>query len=99
MSDDGSTLKVTYSSLEEAAAAIKQQAGQLESDLDNLLTRVRAVAAYWEGDAQAAFHAVANEWANRTHHMHSVLESIASKVQIASGHYNASDKKAASFFG
>jgi hypothetical protein len=31
--------------------------------------------------------------------MHSVLESIASKVQIASGHYNASDKKAASFFG
>ncbi|CAG7610159.1 MULTISPECIES: WXG100 family type VII secretion target [Streptomycetaceae] len=98
MSDPGE-LKVTYSSLDEAAGAIKQQAGQLETDLDNLLTRVRAVAAYWEGDAQTAFHAVANEWANRTHHMHEVLESIASKVQIASGHYNAADKKAASYFG
>lgn len=98
MTDDG-TLKVTYSSLDEAAGAIKQQASQLETDLDNLLTRVRAVASYWEGDAQTAFHSVANEWANRTHHMHDVLESIASKVQIASGHYNASDKKAASYFG
>lgn len=96
---DAGELKVHYSSLDEAAGAIKQQAGQLESDLDNLLTRVRAVAAYWEGDAQTAFHSVASEWANRTHHMHEVLESIASKVQIASGHYNAADKKAASYFG
>jgi WXG100 family type VII secretion target len=96
---DGSELKVTYASLDEAAGAIKHQAGQLESDLNDLLSRVRAVASYWEGDAQTAFHAVANEWSNRTHHMHEVLESIAGKVQIASGHYNASDKKAASYFG
>ena len=53
----------------------------------------------YRGVGETAFHAVANEWANRTHHMHEVLESIAGKVQIASGHYNAADKKAASFFG
>ncbi|WP_031521670.1 WXG100 family type VII secretion target [Streptomyces sp. NRRL F-5123] len=96
---DPGQLKVTYASLDEAASAIRQQATQLQSDLDNLLTRVRAVAGYWEGDAQHAFHAVAHEWAHRTQHMHGVLESIASKVQIASGHYNTADRKAASYFG
>ncbi|MFI0897641.1 WXG100 family type VII secretion target [Streptomyces sp. NPDC020983] len=96
---DPGQLKVTYASLDEAAGVIRHQATQLHSDLDNLLTRVRAVAEYWEGDAQNAFHAVAREWAHRTHHMHGVLESIASKVQMAGGHYSAADRKAASYFG
>lgn len=96
---DPGQLKVTYASLDEAAGVIRHQATQLQGDLDNLLIRVRAVAGYWEGDAQHAFHAVANEWAHRTHHMHGVLESIASKVQMASGHYNAADRRAASYFG
>jgi WXG100 family type VII secretion target len=98
MSHD-SELKVTYASLHEASEAIKKQAGILEHDLDDLLGRVRSVAAYWDGEAKQAFDVVAKEWEQRTRHMHEVLNSIAAKVQIASGHYSAADKKAASYFG
>ena len=92
-------LKVTYASLHEASEAIKKQANLLEHDLNDLLGRVRAVSAHWDGEAKQAFDAVAREWENRTHHMHEVLESIAGKVQIASGSYSAADKKAAGYFG
>lgn len=93
-----SELKVTYSSLDQAAGDIRAQASELRRQLDDLLGRVKRVAATWEGETYQAFQATATEWSKRAEHIQTVLNDVATRVQDASGSYHATDKKTSSYF-
>ncbi|GAB2629911.1 hypothetical protein GCM10027168_71910 [Streptomyces capparidis] len=93
-----SELKVTYASLDQAAADIRSAASDLRRQLDDLLGRVQRVAATWEGDTYQAFQATAREWSKRAEHIQTTLNDVATRVQSASGSYSATDKKTSSYF-
>ncbi|KRV51052.1 hypothetical protein AQ490_02265 [Wenjunlia vitaminophila] len=93
-----SELKVTYASLDTAAADIRAAASDLRRQLDDLLSKVRRVANTWEGDTFQAFQATQNEWNRRAEHMQQVLNDVATRVQNASGSYAATDRKTSTYF-
>ncbi len=95
----GDEIAVRYSSLQEAAASIKQQASRLRGDLEDIRQAVNRVSANWEGEAQTQYNTMQQQWNQKADHVHNILNSIADKVTQASGDYQATDKRAAGNFG
>ncbi|MFG2717986.1 WXG100 family type VII secretion target [Streptomyces sp. NPDC048416] len=99
MSDySGDVLGVTYSSLEEAAAAIKQQAGQLDDDLREIKSLVDKAAGSWHGEAHEVYVTNQQEWDKRARSIQTSLAQIANAVADAGPTYRAGDHKAAGYF-
>jgi WXG100 family type VII secretion target len=94
----GDEIAVRYSSLQEASASIKQQAGRLRGDLEDIRQAVHRVTANWEGEAQTQYNTMQDQWNKKADHVQNILVSIADKVSQASGDYQATDKRAAGNF-
>jgi 6 kDa early secretory antigenic target len=92
------SLKVTYSSLEEAANDIQTQAGLLRADLEDIQQEVKKVADVWKGEAHDAYTQVQHTWDAKANDIQNLLINIAAEIRMASGDYSATDKKAAGMF-
>ncbi|MEU9099351.1 WXG100 family type VII secretion target [Streptomyces sp. NPDC048361] len=99
MSDySGDVLGVTYSSLHDAATAIRKQAGELERNLEELKALVKTASADWHGEAHEAYAKTQNDWDIRAQSIKTSLDQIAKAVDGAGPAYRAGDRKAASHF-
>ncbi|MCX5386045.1 WXG100 family type VII secretion target [Streptomyces sp. NBC_00083] len=94
----GDVLGVTYSSLNDAASAIKLQAHRLQQDLDEIKALVGRAAVNWHGEAHEAFATKQKDWDIRAHAVQTSLKQIADAVTQAAPTYQAGDRKAASHF-
>ncbi|MBY8889189.1 MULTISPECIES: WXG100 family type VII secretion target [Streptomycetaceae] len=94
----GDDLKVHYSSLTDAATALRTAAKDLGNQLEQLRRRVQRVSETWEGDAQQSFKQADAIWQSRAADIQSVLDDVARRVEDAHGSYQATDRKASQYF-
>ncbi|MBY8868994.1 MULTISPECIES: WXG100 family type VII secretion target [Streptomyces] len=98
MANNAEGLSVTYSGLDRAAIDIRNQASQLDHDLDELRKLVTDSLRYWEGEAQSTFHEKLHRWDKEATDIHEALTGIGNVVSQSGGTYQEGDKKAASYF-
>ncbi|MFD9629560.1 WXG100 family type VII secretion target [Streptomyces violascens] len=96
--NSGDVLGVHYGSLEQAAEAIKNQAGKLQQDLDDINNLVKRAAHNWSGQAHEAFATKQRDWDKTAEGIQSSLMQIANAVAEAGPTYRAGDHKAAGYF-
>ncbi|MFD9821895.1 WXG100 family type VII secretion target [Streptomyces violascens] len=94
----GDVLGVTYGSLDEAALAIRNQAGKLDDTLHEIKALVATAAQNWHGEAREVYGAQQNDWDNRARSVQNSLKQIADAVAEAGPTYRAGDHKAAGYF-
>ncbi|MEW1720768.1 WXG100 family type VII secretion target [Streptomyces sp. NPDC093109] len=97
MADDG-TMIVTYSSLDQAAGSIRDQARKLGMTLDAIKAQIQSVADVWEGEAKQAYHQEQAKWDKDAAEIQANLAKIATAVDDASVAYRSGDKRAAANF-
>ncbi|MEU4447318.1 WXG100 family type VII secretion target [Actinosynnema sp. NPDC050801] len=86
-------IKVDFSALSSAAGDITGQAGKVDSELDNLKSRLQPVIAQWEGGASAAYQDAQTRWDQAAAGLQQVLAQIGSAVASATEAYQAAERK------
>ncbi|MFI6052391.1 WXG100 family type VII secretion target [Streptomyces violascens] len=96
--NSGDVLGVHYGSLDQAAETIKNQAGKLRQDLDDINALVKTAAHNWSGQAHQAFATKQRNWDKTAEDIYTSLMQIANAVAEAGPTYRAGDHKAAGHF-
>jgi WXG100 family type VII secretion target len=91
-------MEVHYGTVEQIAGDIKVRRDLLERQLEALWAAVGKVDDAWQGDAKEAFGLIKKQWEQRVQSITSTLSQMETKVRQGSDQYQATDKKAASFF-
>ncbi|MEU2158539.1 MULTISPECIES: WXG100 family type VII secretion target [unclassified Streptomyces] len=89
---------VTYHSLDQAAAAIDKQAGDLNTALEALQTKLKGISDDFEGEAKTAADGAHKKWDTEAKSIHESLKGIARAVRDAAPAYQAGDHKARSYY-
>ncbi|MDT3398190.1 WXG100 family type VII secretion target [Streptomyces sp. B1866] len=84
-------MEITYAGVVSASEQVKSEAGHLKSELDSLMSRVRAVVETWDGETQRAFYDRQRDWDTRVNHLHETLVTISRKLMEATEGYRAND--------
>ena len=93
---DANNIKVDFGALSSAAGDIGNQAGKIQSELDNLKSRLTPVIAQWGGGASENYQAAQRAWDESAAGLQQVLAQIATAVQSATDAYQAAESKNAS---
>ncbi|GAA2636433.1 WXG100 family type VII secretion target [Streptomyces axinellae] len=91
-------MEVHYGTVEQIAGDIKVRRELLERQLEALWSAVNKVDDAWEGDARQAFNLIKRQWDQRVQSISTTLTTMETKVRNGNDQYQATDKKAASFF-
>ncbi|MER5771419.1 WXG100 family type VII secretion target [Streptomyces sp. NPDC001985] len=94
----GADMIVTYTALQQAAATIDKQAGELDRSLEAIQGKLRSISSTFEGEAATAAEAYHKQWDKETRMIHTALQGIARAVRDAAPAYQAGDRKAAGYF-
>ena len=86
-------IKVDFGALSSAAGDITGQAGKVQSELDNLKSRLAPVIAQWEGGASASYQDAQNRWNESAAGLQEVLAQIGIAVASATEAYQAAEQK------
>lgn len=86
-------IKVDFGALSSAAGDISGQAAKVDSELDNLKSRLAPVIAQWEGGASAAYQDAQRRWDESAAGLQQVLAQIGSAVASATEAYQAAERK------
>jgi WXG100 family type VII secretion target len=98
MSDSGQIL-VSFGSVSQAAADVRQTAAKVQQQLDDLRAGVQRIAQSWEGKAQEGYQARQREWDSAAADLHSVLVQIAGALDSAGQNYQATENRNAQLWG
>ncbi|MCE7000042.1 WXG100 family type VII secretion target [Saccharothrix sp. S26] len=90
---DTNQIKVDFGSLSSAAGDITNQAGKIQSELDNLKQRLAPVIAQWGGGASENYQAAQRAWDESAAGLQQVLAQIGTAVQSATDAYQAAESK------
>ncbi|TQM82547.1 early secretory antigenic target protein ESAT-6 [Saccharothrix saharensis] len=90
---DTNQIKVDFGALSSASGDITNQAGKIQSELDNLKSRLAPVIAQWEGGASESYQAAQRAWDESAAGLQQVLAQIGTAVQSATDAYQAAEAK------
>jgi 6 kDa early secretory antigenic target len=93
------SMSVNPGQVRELSSYIAQKSGQIKGELETLETKVNALKAQWEGDAQGSYAQAQLAWDKQIGEMEALLTRIGVKLtEIADG-YEAQDRRGAARFG
>jgi 6 kDa early secretory antigenic target len=96
--NDG-TIQVASVDLEQMATDMKTANGQIQQRLDDLhATLMKIFGEDWKGAAQQAYTEAKQQWDTQVADMQAILADAHNNVITSRENYEASDKRAASFF-
>ncbi|GCD34453.1 MULTISPECIES: WXG100 family type VII secretion target [Streptomyces] len=90
---------VNFATISQAASDVRGTANNIRTQLDDLESGVKKIAASWEGAAQEGYQARQREWDQRAASLHSTLEAIAKALDQAAQNYQSTESKNASIWG
>ncbi|AEW96868.1 MULTISPECIES: WXG100 family type VII secretion target [Streptomycetaceae] len=92
-------ISVSYHTVGEAANDLRNAAGAIERELDDLQKYVAQVTEKWHGEGQTAYQQVQKPWSDTTRDLGDKLRSIASLLDDSVDGYRDTDRRAARGFG
>jgi 6 kDa early secretory antigenic target len=92
-------LKVTFGSLEAAAADIQGSANQIEGRLDSLASELAPLRSDWTGSASSAYQQAKAKWDAGMADMKSLLAEIGAAVSNSNSEYQATENQNTSRWG
>ncbi|MEU4742878.1 WXG100 family type VII secretion target [Actinosynnema sp. NPDC023658] len=90
---DTNQIAVDFGHLSSAAGEISGQANKIESELENLKSRLAPVIAQWDGGASENYQAAQRAWDESAAGLQQVLAQIGSAVASATEAYQAAESK------
>ncbi|QFZ23435.1 WXG100 family type VII secretion target [Saccharothrix syringae] len=96
---DANLIKVSFADMASAASDITSQANQVQSELDNLKSRLAPVIAQWDGNASGSYQAAQQAWDEAAAGLQQVMATIGVAVQQAGEAYQAAEQKNTSRWG
>ncbi len=92
-------LKVTFGSLEAAAADISTSANQIEGRIDALESELAPLRSDWTGSASSSYQQAKTKWDAAMADMKLLLAEIGTAVQSSNSEYQATESANASRWG
>ncbi|GGP58321.1 WXG100 family type VII secretion target [Saccharothrix coeruleofusca] len=86
-------IKVDFAQLSGAAGDISGHAAKVQSELDELKSRIAPVVAQWEGASSGSYQEAQAKWDTSAADLQQVLASIGSAVAAATEAYQAAEQK------
>jgi len=96
---DGSAMKYGFGAIESLASDIQQQSTAIGGTLEDLRSRINSLAGSWQGDAQASFTQLKNNWDSAANDINAVMARISTAVQTTAQDARATESKNAGRFG
>ncbi|HVK24769.1 MAG TPA: WXG100 family type VII secretion target [Actinokineospora sp.] len=96
---NGDQIQVNFAEVAAASQSLSSTAGQLESLLNDLKSRLAPLQAGYTGAAKEAWDAKQNEWNRAQDDLRQVLASIGMAVQQSGDNYEAVEKANAAKWG
>ncbi|MGW7054722.1 WXG100 family type VII secretion target [Streptomyces sp. NPDC054887] len=93
------SILVNYATITNASTDVKNTAGRIKQQLDDVEAAVRRVAATWEGEAQEGYQRKQREWDKTAANLHATLMKIAAALQSSAENYQATEKSNANTWG
>lgn len=93
------SILVNYATITNASTDVKNTAGRIKQQLDDVEAAVRRVAATWEGEAQEGYQRKQRDWDKTAANLHATLMKIAAALQNSAEAYQATEKSNASTWG
>ncbi len=84
---------VNFSTIQNAGSEVRQTAARIQSQLDELKSGVKKIAASWEGSAQEGYQAYQAQWDNKAADLQQVLGQIGSSLDQAAQGYQETENK------
>ncbi|WKX72908.1 WXG100 family type VII secretion target [Streptomyces sp. XD-27] len=91
-------MEITYAGVVEASNQVKSTADTIKSELDTLMSSVKAVVDTWDGKTQQAFYERQHDWNTKVNHLHQTLTTISRKLHEATEGYQSTDAAGARRF-
>ncbi|MGW7197296.1 WXG100 family type VII secretion target [Streptomyces chryseus] len=93
------SILVNYATITNASTDVKNTAGRIKQQLDDVEAAVRRVAATWEGEAQEGYQRKQRDWDKTAANLHATLMKIAAALQNSAENYQATEKSNANTWG
>ncbi|MDG4856947.1 WXG100 family type VII secretion target [Streptomyces sp. T-3] len=93
------SILVNYATITNASQDVRSTAGKIKSQLDDIESAVKAVAATWEGEAQEGYQRKQKEWDTTAADLHQTLLKIATALQNSADAYRSTEKANANTWG
>ncbi|OEJ24719.1 hypothetical protein AR457_09560 [Streptomyces agglomeratus] len=93
------SILVNYATITNASTDVKNTAGRIKQQLDDVEAAVRRVAATWEGEAQEGYQRKQRDWDKTAANLHATLMKIAAALQNSAEAYQATEKSNANTWG
>ena len=90
---------IDHGAMEAASAEIRQDAQYLQSVLDDLDGKIKALAANWEGDAQQAYLVAKDKWTKGMEGIRQTLADVSMLIAETNQSFTDIDKKGAAMWG
>ncbi|MGX1886357.1 WXG100 family type VII secretion target [Streptomyces sp. NPDC055287] len=93
------SILVNYATITNASTDVKNTAGRIKQQLDDVEAAVRRVATTWEGEAQEGYQRKQRDWDKTAANLHATLMKIAAALQSSAENYQATEKSNANTWG
>jgi early secretory antigenic target protein ESAT-6 len=93
------SILVNYATITNASTDVRNTAGRIKQQLDDLETAVKRVATTWEGEAQEGYQRKQRDWDKTAADLHATLMKIATALQNSAENYQATEKSNANTWG
>ncbi|GAA1541621.1 MULTISPECIES: WXG100 family type VII secretion target [Streptomyces] len=93
------SILVNYATITNASTDVKNTAGRIKQQLDDVEAAVRRVASTWEGEAQEGYQRKQRDWDKTAANLHATLMKIAAALQNSAENYQATEKSNANTWG
>ncbi|MBT2395198.1 MULTISPECIES: WXG100 family type VII secretion target [unclassified Streptomyces] len=93
------SILVNYATITNASTDVKNTAGRIKQQLDDVEAAVRRVATTWEGEAQEGYQRKQRDWDKTAAALHATLMKIAAALQNSAENYQATEKSNANTWG
>ncbi|NLU69683.1 WXG100 family type VII secretion target [Streptomyces sp. HNM0574] len=94
-----SGILVNFQTVSQASTDVRQTAGRIKQQLDDLEAMVKRVANTWEGSAQEGYQQKQRQWDQTAQHLHEVLMKISTALQNSADNYQSTEKSNANVWG
>lgn len=84
---------VNVQTIKQASSDVRTTAANIRSQLDELESGVKKIAASWEGAAKEGYQQRQQEWDKRAASLHSTLLSISKALDTAADNYDSTERK------
>jgi ESAT-6 family protein len=88
-----------FAGLSQGAAAFAQTASALQTELEDLESKLRAKLAAWEGDAQSAYHTYQQQWSRSAQDMQQVVTQLGTAISDSNDNYQAAERSNSTMWG